>query len=755
MGRAVVAQLRPLTDAAALDDQLRETSELVALLAAGEEPPLAPVADISPLLAPAQIEGFYLEGGQLLEVAACLEASQRLRRYGQGDLRKAPLLSRRLARLPDFGILLRQLRHALDEQGQVRDHASPKLLQVRQTLRRLREQIYTRLRTLMATHSVVVQDTVVTIRNNRFVVPLKTDFRQALRGIVHGESASGATVYVEPDSIVDFNNQLLHAQAEEERAIREVLRELTTQLAVHRVALEHALQILAEVDFLCAKGRLSIRLCGVAPHFTSQAQLRLVAARHPLITAPVPIEVHLEPSQSTLVITGPNTGGKTAALKTVGLLVLMAQSGLHIPASAESVLPIFTEVFVDLGDEQSLQQNLSTFAAHLVNIRSMMQQVSGRSLVLLDELGAGTDPLEGGPLGVAILAYLQQQGAMTLATTHHGVIKAFAMSTPGIACAAVDFDLETLEPRYQLVYGLPGRSQAFAIAQKLGLPAVVLERAQQEAGMTQLRSEQLLARLEAQQHAVEEEHRQLHLERAEIARLHANAQHTVARAQAEEQRIRQTLFAEGQALLKSARQELDATLAALRRQEPTATVAFPQETWQRIEQAVAALQPAVPVALIAPRPLQAGDTVRVRGLNLVGRLRTLVAGGGAAQVEIGGKTITVAATELERNETPYEEAPSSTPSASRRTRCQAPSAQEMVGPELRLLGYTVAEALPVLDKYLDQAVVQGLQRLRIVHGVGSGRLREAVTDFLGRHPLVRRFHAGDASGGTTIVELEG
>jgi DNA mismatch repair protein MutS2 len=433
----------------------------------------------------------------------------------------------------------------------------------------------------------------------------------------------------------------------------------------------------------------------------------------------------------------------------------MAQSGLHIPASADSVLPIFAEVFVDLGDEQSLQQNLSTFSAHLMNIRTIMHQVTEHSLVLLDELGAGTDPLEGGPLGVAILAYLQQQGAKTLATTHHGVIKAFAMSTPDIMCAAVDFDLETLAPRYQLVYGLPGRSQAFAIAQKLGLPEAVLERARQEAGMTQLRSEQLLARLEAQQYTLEAERRQLDLERVEIARLHADAQQAVAQAHAEEQRIRQSLFTEGQALLKGARQELDATLAALRRQEPAAAVAFPQEAWQRMEQAVTALQPVVPEAPAALRPLLVGDTVRVRGLNLVGRLRTPVAGGGAVHVEVGGKTITVAVSELERSATPYEEAPAATPPAWRRARRQAPAAQEVVGPELRLLGSTVAEALPVLDKYLDQAVVQGLQRLRIVHGVGSGRLREAVTDFLGRHPQVRRFHAGDASGGTTIVELEG
>src|SRR6266581_909967 len=755
MGKALAVQLHPHADAMALDVQLRETSEMAAALAAGAEPPLAPVIDPRPYLEAAQIVGFYLEGVQLVEVAQCLEVLQRLRRYVQVESQRAPLLSRRLSRLSDFGILLREIRSALDDKGYVRDHASPTLQHIRQRLKQVRDRVHRTLQDLMTTYSNVVQDPVVTIRNERFVVPLKTDFRQALRGIVHGESASGATVYVEPAGVVELNNQLLHIQAEEEREVRQVLRQLTERLAAQSVALEQALELLGEVDCLVAKGRLSRQMQGIAPQFTSRAELRLLGARHPLLSAAVPIDVCLGPDSRTLVITGPNTGGKTAALKTVGLLVLMAQSGLHIPARVDSVLPCFTEVFVDLGDEQSLQQNLSTFSAHLANIRTMMEQVSPHSLVLLDELGAGTDPMEGGPLGVAILEYFHNSGAMTLATTHHSVIKAYATAMPEVACAAVDFDLETLQPRYQLLYGLPGRSKAFTIAQPLGLPAPVIARAEQEAGLTQLRSEQLLTRLEAERQTLESQRQQLQAERTEVDRLHATAQQTLAQATAEEQRIRHALYTEGQILLKTARQDLDATLAAVRQQVPAGTViAFPQEAWQRVVQTVESLAPAATATPAVPLPLQVGEHVRVRGLKVTGRLLTPVAGSGNVQVDVSGKTITVAAAGLERALEQGDQTPPAATGRPARSRRRAAAVEEL-SPELYLLGATIDEALPTVAKFLDRAFTAGLPRIHIVHGVGSGRLRQAIIALLEHHPLVRRFQAGDAGGGTTIVELEG
>src|SRR5262249_9444977 len=705
MGKALAVQLHPHADAMALDVQLRETSEMAAAVAADAEPPLAPVIDPRPYLEAAQIVGFYLEGVQLIEVAQCLEVLQRLRRYIQAESQRVPLLSRRLARLSDFGIVLREIRSALDDKGYVRDHASPTLQRIRQRLKQVRERVHHTLQDLMTTYSSVVQDPVVTIRNERFVVPLKTDFRQALRGIVHGESASGATVYVEPVGVVELNNQLLHIQAEEEREVRQILRQLTERLAAQSVALEQALELLGEVDFLVAKGRLSRQVQGIAPQFTSRAELRLLGARHPLLPAAVPIDVCLGPDSRTLVITGPNTGGKTAALKTVGLLVLMAQSGLHIPAHVDSVLPCFTEVFVDLGDEQSLQQNLSTFSAHLANIRTMMEQVSPHSLVLLDELGAGTDPMEGGPLGVAILEYFHHSGAMTLATTHHSAIKAYAMATPQVACAAVDFDLDTLQPRYQLIYGLPGRSKAFTIAHKLGLPTPIIARAEQEAGLTQMRSEQLLARLEAERQGLETERQQLQTERTEVDRLHATAQHTLAQVTAEEQRIRHTLYDEGQTLLKAARQDLDATLAALRQHAPAGTsITFPQEAWQRVVQTVETLAPAVAEVPAAPPVLQVGEQVRVRGLNIRGRLLTSVAGSGNVQVDVGGKTIPVAAVALERATAQGDKAAAE--AATRPTRRRA-MADEELSDEIVLLGTTVDEALPAVEKYLDRAFTAG------------------------------------------------
>ena len=749
MGHTLARQLQPHADRALLDIQLRETSEMADLLAAGDDLPLASVADLRPHVEAAQLAGYYLEGQQLLEVADCLEVLQQLRRFVRHNSQRIPLLARRLTPLADFSIFLRQIRSALDERGAVRDSASPLLQEIRRTLNHTSERIHRTLLRLMATHSSVVQDAVVTIRNDRFVVPLKTDFRRALQGIVHGESASGATVYVEPESVVGLNNDLLQTRAKEERAVREVLRELTERLAAQRVAVEQGLKLLGEVDLIVAKGRLSCRMHGVAPHMTTEKRLRLVAARHPLLTDPVPIDIHLGPQERTLVITGPNTGGKTAVLKTVGLLSAMAQSGLHVPVNAESELPLCREIFVDMGDEQDLQQNLSTFSAHLKNIHTMTTQVSGDSLVLLDELGAGTDPLEGGPLGTAILEYFHASEALTLVTTHHSAIKAFAMAVPGIVSAAVDFDLNTLQPRYQLVYGLPGRSKAFAIAQKLGFPAGIIARAEQEAGATQMRNESLLARLEAKRQAMEDEQQLVRQKQEETDRLHAEAQQILSDALTEERRIREGFFREGQELLKTARQELDVLLGALRQRPGNGTpAAFPREEWQRVVAAIESLAPAP----AAPQPtpsLQVGDDVRVRGLNIKGQLRTPITGADNVTVEVGNKTIIVAASELERAGDDEAKVSKHHPNGA------GWSPPASLAPELHLRGATLSEAVPAVEKYLDEASLQGFPRVRLVHGIGSGRLRAGIAAVLERHPLVRRFQAGDAGGGVTVVELEG
>ncbi len=418
-----------------------------------------------------------------------------------------------------------------------------------------------------------------------------------------------------------------------------------------------------------------------------------------------------------------------------------------------SVLPVFTEVFVDLGDEQSLQQNLSTFSAHLSNIGAMLQGVTPHSLVLLDELGAGTDPMEGGPLGVALLERFHQSGATTLVTTHHSTIKTYAVATAQVACAAVDFDLETLAPRYRLVYGLPGRSQAFDIAERLGVPRDIIERAQLETSLSQTRSEQLLAQLENHRQQLEMQQQRLNVEREDIDRLQTEAQTLLAQAKAEDRRVRESLQAEGQTLLKTVRQELDATLAHLRRQGGESVVC-PHEAWQQAEQAVTSLA-ATPEVLIEPEaaPFEIGDAVRVRGLNIVGRVVSTGGANGVIQVEASGKRFTVSEADLERAAASevISEPPKRRPRRERRRR----AAEESLESELRLLGATVDEALPAVEQYLERALGRGLSRVRIVHGIGTGRLRDAITELLRRHPLVRRFQAGDAGGGSTVVELEG
>ena len=748
MGKTLARQLQPHADFALLDLQLRETSEMTELLAAGAEPPVASVADLYGHLDAAQLAGYYLEGRQLLEVAEGLEVLQNLRRFVQLNSQRVPLLARRLSPLADFGILLRQIRSTVDERGVVRDSASPQLQEIRNALNHAGGRIHRALQKLMVTHGSVVQDAVVTIRNDRFVVPLKTDFRRALQGIVHGESSSGATLYVEPENVVGLNNHLLQTRAREERAVREVLRELTERLAAQRVEIVQGLNLLGEVDFIVAKGRLSRRMQGVAPRMNGERRLRLLAARHPLLRDPVPVDIRLGPRERTLVVTGPNTGGKTAVLKTVGLLSALAHSGLHIPANGESEIPRCKRIFVDLGDEQSLLQNLSTFSAHLKNIQAMTTEVSGDSLVLLDELGAGTDPSEGGPLGTAILEFFHDSQALTLVTTHHSAIRAFAMATPGVVCAAVDFDLDSLQPRYQLVYDMPGRSKAFAIAQKLGFPANIIARAEQEAGATQMRSDSLLAHLEEKRQAMDGEREQMQRERQETERLHADARRILADASKEEQRIRDAFFREGQNLLTTARRELDVLLGTLRRrQNDGVKAAFPRDEWQHVVEKIESLAPAQKP--IRPElSLQVGDDVQVRGLKVRGRLQSAANGVETATVEVGDKTVIVAVSELERVD--EEARVPLRSSAGTRT-----SPFTTLGPELHLRGATLSEAIPAVEKYIDDALLQGIPRVRLVHGVGTGRLRRGIASVLERHPSVRRFQAGDAGGGVTVVELEG
>ncbi|GIX48735.1 MAG: endonuclease MutS2 [Candidatus Tectimicrobiota bacterium] len=695
-----------------------------------------------------RLRGFYLEGWQFLEVAACLEVSQRLRRYARTAAPHAPLLVRRLERLPDLGLLLREIRHTVDEKGHVRDHASPALAAVRQQLGRLRARIERVLHDTLTAYAPLVQEPVIRLRNDRFVLPFKAAHRQALAGIVHGESASGATVYLEPAAVVTLNNELQHLRAEETRLVREVLRQLTQRLAASRTALEQALQIVGEVDLLVAKGRLSQEMRAVAPRFSSQLQLRLRGARHPLLANPVPIDVQLGPEARTLVITGPNTGGKTAALKTVGLLALMAQCGLHIPAEAGSTLPVFTGIFVDIGDEQSLQQNLSTFSAHVANICTILATAPPGALVLLDELGGrnrppGRRPARHRSLGVPAPARGDDLG-------HHpttGASRRLPCPPRALPVRRSTLTPTPLQPRYRLVYGLPGRSLAFEVAARLGLPEAILARARQEAGLTRQRSEQLLDWLEGERRALAAEWQRLEEARREVARLQEEAARTLDQAKAEEQRVRQALYDEGKALLQAVRRELDATLAALRRQNSASgPLPFPQQAWQRAVERVEALRPAAAGAAPAPA-WQVGERVRVRGLNVVGRIRTPVSAQGQVQVEVGNKTLTVAAAALERA-TAAE--PTSAPAVA-----WASKDDERFPTVLRLLGYTVAEALPVVERYLDQACVQGVGRVRLIHGVGSGRLREAIGELLRQHPLVERFQAGDPGGGTTIVELKG
>jgi DNA mismatch repair protein MutS2 len=758
LGKELVRELEPLTDPAKIKEGLKVTSEAVEVLIQAERPPLGGIHDIRSQVKKASINGI-LAPAELLEVAATLRASRLMREFLLEKSEALELLSEWGSRLGGFPKLEREFERCIGSSGEILDSASAKLHSLRSQMKVLQSRIRDKLDSIIhsSDNSKYLQELIVTVRNDRYVIPVKQEYRSLFPGIVHDQSASGATLFLEPMSVVEINNQLRIVEAQETEEVTRILSELSGQVKEIGDTLLTSLHILARLDLAFAKGHYSIDIHGVEPVLNFQAEIDLHNARHPLITGKVvPINVVLGKSFDTLVITGPNTGGKTVTLKTIGLLTLMAQSGLHIPASSGSEVAVFNTIFCDIGDEQSIEQSLSTFSSHLTQIVKIIEGAREPScLVLLDELGAGTDPTEGAALAMSILTHLHQLKVRTVATTHYSELKAFAYQTPGIENASVEFDVQTLKPTYHLLTGIPGSSQAFEIAAKLGLSGPIIEQARNYISTTTIKVEEMLRQIEIDHIKARED--RLITNEARIKGEKFKTQYEVELEKLRQEKtdlVRQAKI-EAKEILLEARRESENLLRRLREGRHEELPAIANEARQKITRDIERLEEKSNQEelelRIDPELLKVGQQVRAISLNQVGRILEL--DNDSAQVQLGIIKVNLPFTDLElvaeqKVQVKYK------PRSGNETGLET---AKNISAEISLRGMTVDEALYELEKYLDQAILAGLNRLRVIHGKGTGVLRQAVQQYLKENPVVKSVYIAEQNEGgmgATVVELK-
>jgi DNA mismatch repair protein MutS2 len=768
-GRELALALAPTADPYLVERWQATTEEARRLPSLKPGLTLGGAHDVRPIAQRASLGGL-LQPLELLDVASTARVA-RLWRDTVLRLRESmPMLANIAARLSDLRGMEQDINHAIDPGGEIRDDASPKLHQVRRDLRIAQDRLLSQLQSLLHAMRSSLTDGVITQRNGRYVLPVRSDERGRVKGIVHDQSASGATLFIEPMPIVEAGNRIRGLEAEERHEIERILRELSNRVAIHHEEIDASVASLAELDLHLAKGRLGDEMDAVRPlmhelprQSSAWPIVKLLEARHPLLRGKVvPLTVELGAVFDVLVITGPNTGGKTVALKTVGLLSLMAQAGLQVPAGEGSELAIFQRVYADIGDEQSIEQSLSTFSSHITHIVRMLGPADNASLILLDELGAGTDPQEGSALARAILTFLRDRGAFTIATTHYSELKAFAHSTSRVENASVEFNTRTLAPTYCLLVGVPGRSNALAIAGRLGMPPEILELARSLLSPETVQTEELLAEVQRERRAAEAAKRDARREAAEADKLRRRLRDELRRTERERDEILRRARQESETMLAELRREADRRLRELsagggdrRRLREAADAVRSLEAPRQAEPTPLAPPPIVEEeADLGPAEIRVGADVIVPRIGVPATIVSL-APSGDAELNVRGMRVRVKASELtearpasrkDRQEASFREAPPILTRAS-----AAPPAPPI---QLDLRGLRRDEAAEALDRYLNDAYLGGLQKVRIIHGKGSGAVRAAVREQLTGHALVSRFQQADArEGGDGATEV--
>ncbi len=780
---ASAEKARALTPTTELDEarrQLAETSEAVRLLVVHADLTIGGARDVREVVGLAQ-RGGVLATTDLLDVKSTLVAARTLSRTFERLGDQYPRLFAIVSQLPPPLGLIDAITRAISERGEILDSASEKLSSIRRDLQIARDRLFSKLQRMVSDpkNAPLLQEALITQRDGRYVLPLRAEFKGRMRSIVHDQSASGATLFVEPLGVVDLNNQNRELQLAERDEERRILTELSAQVSQKADEIKNTVDVVAGLDLVLARAKYAEELRATEPGlrpFPDNPRgrhpgsiIRLNQARHPLLNPKtvVAIDIELDAQTYALIVTGPNTGGKTVTLKTAGLLALMAQSGLHIPAHSGSEISLFDNIYADIGDEQSIEQSLSTFSGHMTNIIHILEKADSRSLVILDELGAGTDPQEGAALARSILTHLLDRGITTLVTTHHPELKAYAHGTPGVVNASVEFDVETLQPTYNLTVGLPGRSNALAIARRLGMPDEIIDAARKEIDPNELRADDLLNEIHHQRDLSRRARAEAEQARQVVDSLRAELIQRLDRIEDERRQILEKARRETEQEVDSLQAEIRAARRALARaRQPLEVLKVVEETADELEAAVEK-----PVARIVPdvgmplrRPVRLGDKVKVRTLNTQGIVTSLSSE--EAEVQVGVLRVRTRLSELEavgsfsESDKQVEKHQTDAPGRPGLHEPKKKPVEEILpaspGMELDLRGRRADEALDELDRYLDAAYLSGLPFVRIIHGKGTGRLREVVRQALHQHPQVKSFEAGaenEGGEGVTVARL--
>ena len=711
--------------------------------------------------------GSTLTAPELLRIGKLLKVTAHAKTYGNHETvaEQYDCLDVFFEALTPLSQIYAEIDRCIISDEEISDDASANLKQIRRRINGMNDKIHSTLTGLLnGSMRSYLQDAIITMRGDRYCLPVKAEYRNQVDGMIHDQSSTGSTLFIEPMAIVKLNNDLKELYRQEQEEIQVILSRISTDVAEYVNEIRINYKTLTELDFIFARGSLALDMNASRPIFNQEGRIRIREGRHPLLDKKrvVPISLTLGDTFDLLIVTGPNTGGKTVSLKTVGLFTLMGQAGLHIPALERSELAVFKKVFADIGDEQSIEQSLSTFSSHMTNIVSFLKHIDKNSLVLFDELGAGTDPTEGAALATSILSYLHDQGIRTMATTHYSELKVFALSTPGVENACCEFDVETLSPTYHLLIGIPGKSNAFAISEKLGLPSYIIDDAKSRLSEQDESFEDLLTDLEEKRRTIEKEHSEIATYRREMERLKSEMASKQEKLDAQRDRIIREANEKATSIVREAKDFADETMKNFRKfGKESISASEMEKERERIRKQLAKTQNTTKLEVKKPKKqykasdFHLGDSVKVLSMNLTGSVTSLPDSKGNLYVQMGILRSQVNISDLEIIEEPL----TVTAKQMRRTSTgkMKMSKSMSVSPEINLLGKTVDEAIAVLDKYLDDAYIAHVSPVRIVHGKGTGALRNGIHQYLRRQKNIKSFRLGafgEGDAGVTIVEFK-
>lgn len=772
MGKQMCRELQPSCDLGTIRQSQTETTDALTRVRMKGSLSFGGVKDVRGSMKRLEI-GSSLGIPELLAVSSLLTVAARAQSYGRHEKSEEfpdDSLDERFRALDPLTPVNNEIKRCLPSEDEVSDDASPGLAKVRRSMKIVGGRVHTQLNSILNSSRTYLQDAVITMRDGRYCLPVKAEYKSQVPGMVHDQSSTGSTVFIEPLAIVKLNNELRELEIQEKREIEFVLAALSSQLMPYTDAILSDLSILAELDFIFAKAALSRHYNCVEPKFNNKRYINIKDGRHPLLNPKqvVPINIWVGDSFDLLIVTGPNTGGKTVSLKTVGLFTLMGQSGLHIPAFEGSELAVFDNVFADIGDEQSIEQNLSTFSAHMTNIVSILNEADANSLCLFDELCSGTDPIEGAALAIAVLNFLHNMTCRTIATTHYSELKVFALTAPGVENACCEFNVETLRPTYRLLIGIPGKSNAFAISRKLGLPDYIIDEAKNQMEQKDESFEDLLANLENSRVTIEKEREEIASYKQEIETLKNRLQQKEERFSEQKEKMLSKAREEAQKILQDAKDTADQTIRNINKLAKSSGVNKELEAErtklrgkiQDVDKKLAVKKTAAPKKAVSAKKLRLGDTVRVLSMNLKGTVSSLPNAKGDLYVQMGILRSLVNIRDLEMVEEASITGPglSGTHTGGSRGSGSGSSKIKMsksfsVSPEVNLIGMTVDEAIPVLDKYLDDAYLAHLPQVRVVHGRGTGALKAGVHRHLKKLSYVKEYRLGEFGEGDTGVTI--